>query len=69
MAKEVSSKHGISIKKAAKLLGISRSSLYYSPKEEKELIGQKYMEDPTYGVRRMKRYLHHNHRMHQHQLC
>ncbi len=65
MVKEVSSRHGISIRKAAKLLGISRSSLYYSLKGEKEenlklmeLIDQKYMEDPTYGVRRMKWYLH-----------
>ena len=60
----MSERHGISLRKAARLLQISRSSLYYRPKEEKEenirimdLIDQKYTEDPTYGVRRMREYL------------
>ena len=62
--RKLSSEHSISLRRAAKLLNISRSSLYYKPKGEKEeniklmkLIDIKYTQDPTYGVRRMKEYL------------
>ena len=64
MVKKLAPKHKISLRKAAKLLQISRTSLYYRAKGESkenlklmELIDQKYTEDPTYGVRRMREYL------------
>jgi len=64
MAKEMSERYKISLRRVAKLLRISRSSLYYRGKGENqenlklmELIDQKYTEDPTYGVRRMREYL------------
>ncbi len=64
MAKYMSTKYRMSLRKVTKLLQISRSSLYYKPKGEDkenlklmELIDQKYTEDPTYGVRRMREHL------------
>ena len=52
---------GITIRKAAKLLKISRSTLYYKPRKESscnqelmELIEKNYLKDPTMGFRRMK---------------
>ena len=60
----MSAKHNISLRKATRLLSISRSSLYYKAKGEKEeniklmeLIDRKYTEDPTFGVRRMRNHL------------
>jgi len=51
----------ISIKRASELLGVSRSTLYYNKKEEKEsnielmeAIEQLYLRDPSAGYRRMK---------------
>jgi len=52
---------GISLRKAAKLLKVSRSTIYYKCKEESsenqrlmELIEEIYSKDPTIGFRRMK---------------
>jgi len=52
------------VRKAAKLLSVARSSLYYKSKGEKEdnlklmeLIDKKYTEDPTFGIRRMRAHL------------
>ena len=58
----------ISIRKKCLLLKVSKSSVYYTPVQEKEenlklmdLIEERYLEDPTYGARRMKAYLEKEH--------
>ena len=54
----------LSVRRKCKLLKISRSSIYYKDKGEREenqilmeLIDKKYQHDPTYGARRMQKYL------------
>ena len=58
----------ISIRKRCLLLKVPKSSVYYTPVQEKEenlklmdLIEERYLEDPTYGARRMKAYLEKEH--------
>ena len=58
----------ISIRKRCLLLKASKSSVYYTPVQEKEenlklmdLIEKRYLEDPTYGARRMRTYLKKEH--------
>ena len=64
MARKMSAEHNISLKKVTGLLSVSRSSLYYKAKGEKEeniklmeLIDRKYTKDPTFGVRRTRNHL------------
>ena len=54
----------LSITKQAKLLGLSRSSLYYRPRGESSenlelmrLIDEQFLDTPYYGSRQMKRWL------------
>jgi len=61
MLKEKAISEGISLRRAVKLLKVSRSTVYYRPKEESsdnqrvmELIEEIYSQDPTMGFRRIK---------------
>ncbi len=56
----IDNKCKISIEKQCKLLGVNRSSLYYSPKVESDenleimrLLGRQYLFTPFYGYRKM----------------
>ena len=58
------SDHGLSIRKQASLLQVSRNKKYYQPKGESplnlylmKLIDQQYQRTPFYGVPRMTDYL------------
>jgi putative transposase len=60
----IDSKYEISIEKQCKLLGISRSSFYYSPKSESDenleimrLLGRQYLITPFYGYRKISVWL------------
>ncbi len=58
----------ISIRKKCLLLKVPKSSVYYTPVQEKEenlklmdLIEKRYLEDPPYGARRIRAYLDKKH--------
>ena len=57
----------LSVSRQCVLLGISRGSLYYTPKGESELnlelmrtIDEQYLKTPWYGARQMVRHLKRN---------
>jgi putative transposase len=60
---EPDSQH-ISVRRQCQLLNISRSSLYYEPKAERDenldlmrLLDEQYTRAPFYGIRRMTAWL------------
>ena len=63
----VSKGHRLSVRRQCMLLTLSRSNLYYEPKDESaenllfmEIIDKQFLETPWYGSRQMARYMKRN---------